>query len=654
MCGIAGLVGRFPADKARSALAAMLRAQAHRGPDDEGLCLLPIGQGVVGLGNRRLAIVDLSPSGHQPMADPASGSTLVYNGETYNAPELRQALEGLGHRFTGRSDTEVLLRAYGQWQRDSIKKLKGMFALALWDNRRGRLLLARDHLGIKPLYYAAIPKTGIVFASEVRALLASGLVPYGVSRQAVAGYLAYGAVQEPLTIVEGVRALPPASWIEVDAAGAVVAGGRYWEMPRPEHRGSRSEDPRALIEEGKDVLKRAVQRHLLGDVPTGAFLSSGLDSTAVVGFCRQTASDRMQAFTVTFPDDPSYDEGHIARDTATRLGVIHHECPVSATTSTKWALEGLACMDQPSMDGINTYIVSKAVREQGIVVALSGQGSDEIFGGYRSFREVPAWLRTLRWARLVPSGWRAALARAAPLGDNRVRKDKIVDIARAGPDLAALYLQYRRLHSTRVMALFGLQSRELGLNAAFLDPSLDPGVMAVPDDPIATVSRLEIAYYLGNTLLRDGDVFGMANSLEIRVPFLDKDVVEWALRLPGETLLPAGMPSKYLLRQIASEFYGEAQARQSKRGFTLPFAQWLQGPLRSLVDDSLASLKQSGLVDPSGIDQVYGTFQREPRSAAWSRVWALVVLGHWIDRKAALSTAPATRDRRSETQTRAR
>lgn len=603
----------------------------HRGPDDGGMVVQTSDRLTVAMGSRRLAILDLSPLGRQPMVNPDTGDVLVYNGEVYNAPELRRTLEGAGLAFQGRSDTEVLLRAYQCWGRGCLDRLRGMFGFALWDSARQRLLLARDHAGIKPLYYASVPGGGFICASEVRALLASGLVPLLIDRRALAGYLAYGAVQEPLTIAQGVRALPAGSWLEMDASGCPVEAGRFWDFPspslaRPDH-GSRLTD---VVEQGRALLSQAVRRHLLSDVPVGVFLSSGLDSTGVLGLAQHVMPDRVEAFTVSFPGHGGHDEAPVARETAQRLGVAYHECPVEASTAARWAADALACMDQPAMDGLNTYIVSRAVREQGLKVALSGQGGDEVFGGYRSFRGVPRWHRRMQWLRPMPVGWRARLVGLLAVGQGSVVRQKARDIARTGPDLAGLYFHYRRLLSDADLARLGFPAAELQLTPEYQLPEVDGRGCVVPGDDVASVARLESVFYLRNTLLRDGDVFGMANSLEIRVPFLDRDLLEWALRLPGHVLLPDGAPEKHLLRLMCKEFYSEAQLRQAKRGFTLPLAAWMLGPLRDLVEDSLASLKRSGLVEPRGVDRLYAVFQRESNTAAWSRVWALVTLGRWL------------------------
>jgi len=630
MCGIAAVLGKHKPESAAAMVRTMNDALAHRGPDDQGAIVLQVGDGVVALANRRLAILDLSPHGHQPMHNPDTGDVLIYNGEIYNSPDLRCQLQSAGFTFRGHSDTEVLLRAYQRWGVDCLARLRGMFAFALWDARRSRLLLARDHLGIKPLYYAAREGEWFVCASEVRALMGSGLPSPAVSQRALAGYLAYGAVQEPLTLFEGVWALPRGAWKEFDGLGRATAQGTYWQFPRPE--GERKRSPKDVAEEGQALFEQSVCRHLLSDVRVGIFLSSGLDSTAVLGVARrfQSASEHLHAFTVSFSDDPVYDEAAIARITAARFGVQYHEYPVEESTALAWMRDALAAMDQPSMDGFNTYMVARAVHEQGISVALSGMGGDELFAGYNSFRRVPRLHSALSWAKSLPPSWRAALARNLALAKNSVVRSKAADIATAGADFLAIYFQTRRLLSNQGMARLGLQSAELGLSPNYQVPGSGCDDWAPSSDGVASVARLESAFYLENVLLRDSDVFGMANSLEIRVPLLDFDLVDWAFRLPGDLLLPKGAPSKHLLRAMCAGLYTPDQLQQGKRGFMPPIGLWLLGPLRETMEESLRSLKNSGLIDSAGIAPIAATFLREPKSPAWSRVWAMVTLGHWF------------------------
>lgn len=608
----------------------MVKAQVHRGPDDQGVQLITTTKGMLGLGHRRLAILDLSALGHQPMVNPDTGDVIIYNGEIYNFKELRRELEAHGLRFRSGSDTEVILRAFEVWGKDCLERFRGMFAFALWNARAERLLLARDHLGIKPLYYSCASDTPFIFASEVKALTASHLLPFKIDRRALAGYLAYGSVQSPLTLIENVRALDPATWMEVDADGSIRGQGHYWRMPSPDR--STSMASRNLNEEARRILSTSVSRHLVSDVPVGVFLSSGLDSTSVAGLVSEFSHATAKSFTVSFAEVPDHNEGAIARETSERFGLEHCDCPVSSETVLDWVRKALDVMDQPSMDGLNTYIVSRAVREQGIVVALSGQGGDEMFGGYPSFHEVPELYRMLNWARYMPADLRVMLTRIATYPRNEAFRKKAADIARSGPNLLDLYFHRRRACSNSQMTALGFRADELTLTKNFQTQESDGSDCLVPDDPVASIGRLETKYYLGNTLLRDGDVFGMANSLEIRVPMLDRDLADWIFSLPGDVLLPQGKPTKYLLRGACSDLYSQAVTSQRKRGFVVPVAHWMTGSLHEVMIDGLEHVKQSELVEHGGVTGLVKDFKQKPDSPIWSRVWSLVILGHWLKR----------------------
>jgi len=570
----------------------------------------------------------------------STGDVLVYNGEIYNAPELRVLLESEGFHFRGHSDTEILLRGYERWSTDCLDKLRGMFALALWDARRLRLVIARDHLGIKPLYYAA-DSGSFVCASEVRALLKSGLVAAEIDERAMAGYLAYGAVQEPLTMYRRVYSLPPGCWRELDRSGTVVAQGTYWRFPEIAH-SARQRPRKEIVAEGRALLARAVRRHMLSDVPVGMFLSSGLDSTAMLGFCgEQDSTSQVESFTVSFPDWPEYNEATMARAVADRFGVRHHEITVSDSTALKWLKDGLNCMDQPSMDGLNTYIVARAVGSQAMAVALSGLGGDEVFGGYPVFRRVPSTYATMSWLGTLPSTWRVAAARAGTVFKNPIYQQRAREIAERNSGLIGTYFQFRRLISDEGLRMLGFSADALGLSQDFQLNDLQYERHYVPSDFTSSVGRMETSFYMRNMLLRDSDVFGMANSLEIRVPFLDRDLVEWAFRLPGDVLLPRGGKPKSLLRSICADLYAGAQKRQPKRGFVIPIERWLRGPLQDVAEESLRWLRGSGFLQPEGVQAVYELYTKQMEHSAWSRVWALVAVGHWLRQNQVLSACSA-------------
>jgi asparagine synthase (glutamine-hydrolysing) len=622
----------------------MLDAQLHRGPDDGGWVVVPVAGSVLGLGNRRLAIQDISPLGHQPMYNQDTGDLLVYNGEIYNAPQLKDVLETEGYRFRGHSDTEILLRTYEHWGIQCLNRLRGMFAFAVWDARRSRLVIARDHLGIKPLYYSC-NEHGFVCASELRALMQSGLVNSDIDRRALAGYLAYGGVQEPFTVCENVYSLPRGSWREMDCTGKVLAEGKYWRFP-PLQQSIRERSLPSIVEEGRALLQESVRRHLLSDVRLGIFLSSGLDSTAILGLSQdQSRVEPVDAFTITFPDRPQYDEREAACATAVRFKARFHEYPITDAVAQNWIRDALEHMDQPSMDGFNTYMVARAVGEQGIVVALSGLGGDEIFGGYDLFRRVPRTYDAMSWLSPLPRAIRRTLARFATIPTSQVARHKAVEIVTTNPGLIGTYFHYRRLIANSDLQMLGLDAKALDLSEDLQARDLRYEDCYVPADHVASVGRLDAAFYLQNILLRDSDVFGMANSIEIRVPFLDRDIVEWAFRLPGDVLLPKNMPLKYLLRKTCADLYTKSQIQAKKRGFTMPLGAWMLGPLRETQDEGLDFLRRSALLDLAGIETLCNMFRQEPQGPAWSRVWALVTLGHWLKKRVSDRRVAAVRTR---------
>lgn len=634
MCGIAGFIGP-PQIDAEPPVRAMLDMQVHRGPDAGGVHHL--GRANAAVGNRRLAILDTSELGRQPMVNPDTNDVLVYNGEIYNFKELRRTLESHGFSFRSDSDTETLLRALEHWGLDCLKRLQGMFAFAFWQAGTRSLFLVRDPLGIKPLYYTRGLTDRFAFASETRALTSTAVAPDDLDPGGLAGYLAYGSVPEPATIYKHVLALVPGTWLEIGLDAAPKGTGTYWSFPQPDE----DEHQKDVHLEGRALLESAVKGHLQSDVPLGIFSSSGLDSTAIVGLAQHVDPGRVRALTVSFPDDLEYDETTLAAAAAERVGASHESFPVDHSTALAWAESGLRSMDQPAADGLNTFVVARAAREHGLTVALSGLGGDEIFGGYPSFRNIPRWSSAMRSTRWVPGRVRAALAGMATAKRDHAATQKARDVASSSPDATDLYLSFRRNLSNGDLAALGIHASDVSLLPSFVADEEILRTTTVAGDPVATVSRLETSFYLRNTLLRDSDVFGMANSLEIRVPFLDTPLVEWAMSLPGSALLPSGRPDKHQLRAMTQEFLLPEQAEQSKRGFVLPLGAWMKGPLKDLVGDSLATLKTNGLVEPAGLDTLRQQLSRSTGPGSSFRLWSLVALGSWIQNR-----TPATQQAR--------
>ena len=646
MCGIAGLVVRRAcAIDVEATLGAMRDALAHRGPDGEGTFRSPDGR--VGLVNRRLAVVDLSPAAAMPMRNVSGTVWITYNGEIYNAAALRAELTARGAVFRSASDTEVILHGYEAWGTEVVQRLRGMFAFAVHDAREWpggpqRLLLARDRLGIKPLYYAALPGV-FVFASELKALQLSGMVSGKLSPAGLVGYLLFGSVPAPVTIYDGIQALEPGCVLnlEVGPVTSLPEIRRYWSLPPPADPAAMSRDP---VGEVRALLDDAVRSHLVSDVPLGAFLSGGLDSSAVVTLMRAAHNGPLRTCSMVF-EEAEYNEAPYARAVARAVGAEHHERVVTADEVRKELEQVLGAMDQPTIDGVNTYFVAQTARQAGLTVALSGLGGDELFGGYsNTFRGVPRVWGAVRAAQRVPCGARLILAGLHALAGGS-RWLKVADALGRPASAASAYLACRGLFTpSEVRSLVG---PELWAAAsATFDPlrainevvgeggDVGNGWRPTRAGAFGWVSRAELSLYTRHQLLRDTDVMSMAHGLEVRVPLLDHVLVEGVLRLPSTVHRSGGRHKGLLLAALGDRLPALIRARRAKQGFTFPFSEWLRGPLRETCAEWDRGL--AGLLRPEAVAAV-GQAWAAGR-AHWSRPWALAVLGGWRS-----ATRPAVR-----------
>jgi asparagine synthase (glutamine-hydrolysing) len=595
MCSIAGIFGRGE----QEVVVRMNEAQRHRGPDDQGV----VQCGNVVLGNTRLAIIDTSAAGHQPMHDPETGNWITYNGETYNFKELRRELGG---EWASNTDTEVVLRAYRRWGADAFRRLRGMFALAIWDNQRKRLILARDPLGIKPLYYYAA-KDQLIFASELRALLASGLVPRRLSAAGLDSYLANGSVAAPLTIIDGVRQLLPGHYLE-----SVEFKEIEFAVPRSDEVPDCRDEAVARLRAG---LEESVRAHLVSDVPLGVFLSGGMDSSALVALMSRISEQRPKTFSVVF-DEATFTEAPFSRAVAARFQTDHTEITLNEDRLLSILPEALAAIDQPTMDGINTFVVSQAVKNAGITVALSGLGGDELFAGYPSFR------RALKLHSLSRTARRVLRAALSVVRNGSVQRHKFRQLMNSEGTPADVYRISRQLFSN-----------ELGRPRSAA-PTITPGWGRHPVDVVNEISRLELSGYMSNTLLRDTDAMSMAHSLEVRVPFVDTRLVDYVLSLPGAWKLNHGTKGpKPLLADALADLLPRDFLARPKMGFTLPFERWLQQNLRTEVSSVLedASMLSVPALNSAAVQKLWRNFLQKPRAVGWSRPWSLYVLAKWCE-----------------------
>lgn len=561
MCGIAGIIESRDKRVAPSGLEKLRQALAHRGPDGSGVWLSP--RGDAGLVHTRLAIVDLSETGAQPMSSPDGRFHITFNGEIYNHPELRVELEAAGHRLRGRSDTEVLLALFVRLGERCLDRLDGMFAFAVYDSHEHSLFCARDPLGEKPLYVARRPGS-FAFASEVRALVCSGAASGALDVRGIGLLLRQGSIPPPFTHVEGVQAVRPGSWLRVGPRSFAGEERRYWQLPFvPERAAVR--DPREALNLVGEALRESVRRRLRSDVPVAAFLSGGLDSSAVCALMVEQATAPLQTFTVTQPGQPG-DEARFAQEVAAHLGVRHTEVPLDLDDSGHWLDQALDAMDVPSCDGPNTWLVSRAVSEAGIKAACSGVGGDELFLGYSSFRTLPRLLKLTRPLRPLVRA-RSLTARLAPWLPAPPPLGRVVDASLGGADLAALYLAKRGLFSAH-------EVREALTEAAWsVASSVDPiaRIAALPIPPglssVRSVSCHELTVYMHDQLLRDTDTMSMAHALEVRLPLISPRVVAAVGSLSAEVL--DGRRPKLLLHEVVAPLLPRGLFDRPKQGFTL-------------------------------------------------------------------------------------
>ena len=642
MCGIAGALfwnseaGRGGRD---ASVARMVRALEHRGPDGEGIvrCATPDHFGAAAptviLGHRRLSIIDLSDRASQPMASPRGPIWLTYNGEIYNYREIRRELESCGRVFRSSSDTEVILQGYEEWGGAVVERLRGMFAFALWDGLVQRLWLARDRLGIKPLYVYR-GNGYLVFASEVRALLVSGLVPRTLDRTALDQFLAYQSVPEPRTLVRDVRMLAPGHVVRVSADGREVAR-RYWDLLD-----SAASTLTTPVDESRrrvrELLEETTALHLVSDVPVGVFLSGGIDSGAIAALVRQTGVVP-RTFSVAFTGT-EYDESPYARAMAKSLGTDHTEISLGESDVVAQIPEALASVDHPSGDGTNTFVISRAVREAGLKVALSGLGGDEFFGGYPSFRRLRRVAAFARAWRHSPALMRRVAGHAIRrLGGSSVASIKTAAVLESDGTLPQTYPILRQLFpEAQRIDLLGAEivagSRHQGDPYVYLlQRTIDREAEL---DLMSLVSYAEARTYMHDVLLRDTDQMSMSRGLEVRVPLLDHRLVEHLMRMPESAKSTAQGPPKALLIESLAHALPPFCVDRPKRGFVLPLDIWMRGGLRSFCEQHLgpAGLAGRGICRPAAIQSVWRSYLSGKPSTTWSRPWALVTLNAWLER----------------------
>ncbi|MFT6052939.1 MAG: asparagine synthase (glutamine-hydrolyzing) [Halioglobus sp.] len=617
MCGIAGifdLKGQSELD--RNILHAMNQSQFHRGPDEAGLHLAP----GVALAHRRLSIIDLS-SGQQPMLSENGDLCLVYNGEIYNFQELAEELRAKGYRFRTRCDTEVVLYAWQEWGEACVEKFRGMFAFALFDRRRQSLFLARDRLGIKPLYYSELGDGTLLFGSELKALLAHPKLQRKLCNEAVEDYFALGYIPDPKTILQGVYKLPPGHTLTLKKGKFGTQPKQYWDVPFDIERGRGTE---ALERELIGRLTESVDIRMVADVPLGAFLSGGVDSSAVVALMSGLQKEPVNTCSIGF-DVNQFDETQYAQQVAEQYKTNHQ---VSMVDSDDFALlDSLAAMyDEPFADSsaIPTYRVCQAARK-GVVVALSGDGGDELFAGYRRHR----WhMNEEKFRAMLPLGLRSTVFGLA--GKIYPKMDWAPRVLRAKSTLQALSLDSLEAYMQTVSVSTSLQRRSLfseqfkqdlqGYEA--LENFRHHAARCPAKDPLSLIQYIDMKTYLPGDILTKVDRASMANSLEVRVPLLDHKFVEWASGLPPELKLEK-QEGKAIFKKSLKPYLSKDILYRDKMGFGVPLAKWFRGPLKSRITETLVEggLADMGLFDKNELSTIarqHVSGQREHSALIWA------------------------------------
>lgn len=615
MCGIAGIFFSRTGRPAERALVQRMCAEiTHRGPDDEGIYV----DNELGIGMRRLSIIDLA-GGHQPVFNEDGTVCVVFNGEIYNFRDLREELVRGGHVLKTNSDTEVLVHLYEEYGAEFPTKLNGMFAIALWDQKRRRLLLVRDRLGVKPLYYAWTAD-GLVFGSELKCVLEHADLRRDLDRRAIYHYFTLGYIPHPHTIYESVRQLEPAG--RLDVCDGRIKVDRYWKLVA---RVDPDCDKGQAIERLRELLMDAVRIRMISDVPIGAFLSGGIDSSITVALMAQQSRSPIKTFHIAF-DNPNDSEREYARAVARQYATDHHEFVVNVTAAGMLDILDRH-FDEPFADSsaIPTWYVSKIAREH-VTVALAGDGGDESFGGYSRYltalsrNRVPAGVRKL----LRPAG--SALGRVIPRFSPAYNTIRNIG-------MNALQFHANGNHETDTRTLLSHEFLAGLGDVSTRDLLCANQSDADPSDPLSPLALLDIAHYLPDDLLVKVDRMSMAHSLEVRAPFLDYRLVEFAATLPAHLKIQ-GTNTKVILKEAFGGALPEVVLQQRKRGFSIPLARWLREDLRDLVEDAVSSreLNETGFFDPREIRSIWFEHKLKRRSRA-AQLWRLLCFAHWLGQR---------------------
>lgn len=618
MCGINGIYKFSGNTIDASVIHKMNDTLKHRGPDAEGV----YSDEFVHFGHRRLSIIDLEGRSNQPFKSDCGKYVMVFNGEIYNYKEIKSQLTD--YNFTTNSDTEVVIAAYKKWGDKCLRSFNGMFALAIWNLEKRELFVARDRLGIKPLYYV-LSDDELIFSSSIKSILSSQLVDKKVSSDALVDYLRFQTVHAPQTLIEGVFQLMPGQQLSINELEGYQFK-TYWD-PRKESRVSK--DNRETTKTNiKSLLSKSVDRRLVADVPFGAFLSGGIDSSILVGLMSEVHDKKVDTFSVVFNEN-EFSEAKYARMIAEKFQTNHHEIELTAKGFKEMIPEALKFMDHPSGDGPNTYVVSKSTKAAGVKMAITGLGGDELFGGYSIFNQI-SQVQNKKWLKSFPAYARKPLANFYHAAKGTVASSKIREILKQEfYDMEFIYQFYRQvLMDDQISKLVRIE--KLPRNRSFEIPHEMVGY-TTSGWKLPALSRITLAEfytYMQNVLLRDSDQMSMANGLELRVPFLDHELVEYVLGIPDSIKKPN--TPKQLLVESFEDILPKEIYNRPKMGFVLPYEHWMKNEMKQFCFDRIQELERISSIKMSGVNHLWKQFLKGDKRVTWSRIWPLVVLGDWL------------------------
>lgn len=610
MCGINGVIGSIDEFGARDLMAHMNKAIEHRGPDAGGV----FAAHGIGLGHRRLSIIDLNDNARQPMFSDNGEWVLVFNGEIYNFKEIKKQL--VGFSFKSESDTEVILNGFQKWGTDVFKKLDGMFALALYHVPEKKLYLARDRFGKKPLYYAQLNEL-FIFSSELIALQRTNLFQFSTNPNLLQEYLCYQTVQSPRTMLETVSMLPAASYSVLESNQMSIYN--YWSIDDIANKYTLQGPYEKIVKQTREKIYKAVEKRLISDVPLGAFLSGGIDSSAVVAIMANVSKQQINTFNIAFGES-DFDESQFAQLIAKKYNTHHHCIRISAKQFLDEIPHALQAMDHPSADGPNSYVVSKFTKAAGITVALSGLGGDEIFGGYPFYQHLLRlkWIR--KWGNM-PSAIKNPITAMISSRLGMDAKYKLIELSKQTD------LNWQKLYGIMRRTATSVELKKAGLSDYFNLSNIGVG-FPKEDRILSAISIAESKTYLQNILLRDADQMSMAHALEIRAPFMDVDLWEYMLSLP-DSFKPSKPAKRLLIDAMGDDLPTEIWNRP-KMGFTFPWQKWMNNELKEFCLFNLEYLLDNKILHPAYIENQIQTLNIGVENKQWYKLWNLVVLGYWM------------------------